>query len=220
MCGRFNYVISEGMITLLDEFGVHVSGTTRYNLAPTEQVPIIRNAVNSNQLTQARWWLVPSWSDGPNSQFAMFNAKAETLETSRAFKEPFKHKRCLIPATSYIEWKSENGQKQAYEIYSDAPLLMAGIWDQWRDEITSCSMITTQANERLAAIHKRMPVMLSPEHATQWLDMRTPYHELKPLLHSRNDQIIHYEMIDNTIGNVRNKSKPIKISGNQNMNLF
>ena len=99
MCGRFNYVISDGMVSLLDEFGVTVSGTTRYNLAPTESVPIIRQVSGLNQLLEARWWLVPSWSDGPSNQFAMFNTRAENLDTSRAFKEPFKHKRCLISAT-------------------------------------------------------------------------------------------------------------------------
>lgn len=220
MCGRFNYVISEGMVSLFDEFGAAVTGTSRYNLAPTEQVPIIRHTSGNPHSTEARWWLVPSWSDGPSSQFAMFNARAETLDSSRAFQEPFKHKRCVIPASSYIEWKSENNQKQAYEIHCDEPMLLAGIWDEWRDEITSCAMITTQANEQLASIHQRMPVMLTIEKAKLWLDMNTPSDELKPLLLPDLHIPIRYHMIDNSIGNVRNKTKPTKLNGNRNMTLF
>lgn len=220
MCGRFNYVISEGMVSLFDEFGVAVTGATRYNLAPTEQVPIIRHIHGKPQLQEARWWLVPSWSDGPSSQFAMFNARAETLATSRAFREPFKHQRCLIPASSYIEWKSEHSQKQAYDIHSDEPLLLAGIWDEWGGEITSCSMITTQANEQLANIHQRMPVMLTIEKAKQWLDMDTPSDKLTLLLRPDLHIPIRYHMIDNSIGNVRNKTKPIKLNHMSNMTLF
>jgi len=220
MCGRFNYVISDGMVSLLDEFGVTVSGTTRYNLAPTESVSIIRHVSGLNQLLEARWWLVPSWSDGPSNQFAMFNARAENLDTSRAFKEPFKHKRCLIPATSYIEWKTEHKQKHAYEIFSDVPLLLAGIWDEWNGEITSCSMITTQASDDLATIHKRMPVMLNKEQAKQWLDTTHSTDELQPLFQSKLNLPIHYHMIDGSIGNVRNKAQPVKINEPINRTLF
>lgn len=220
MCGRFNYVISEGMVSLFDEFGVEVTGATRYNLAPTEQVSIIRQTSEKPQLIEARWWLVPNWSDGPSSQYAMFNARAETLETSRAFRDPFRHKRCLIPASSYIEWQSESGQKQAYEIYANEPLLFAGIWDEWNGKITSCAMITTQASEQLASIHKRMPVMLRVEQAKQWLDVKTPSNELRHLFETKFDIPIHCQMIDNSIGNVRNKTKPIHINNNRNMSLF
>ncbi|GAA6135609.1 SOS response-associated peptidase [Oceaniserpentilla sp. 4NH20-0058] len=220
MCGRFNYVISEGMVSLFDEFGVEVSGATRYNLAPTEQVPIIRQTNGKPQSLEARWWLVPSWSDGPSSQFAMFNARAETLASSRAFQEPFKHKRCLIPASSYIEWKSENGRKQAYEVFSDVPLLFAGMWDEWNGEITSCAMITTQASEVLAPIHQRMPVMLNSVKAKQWINMEISSNDLKSWLQADLDMPMYYHMIDNSIGNVHNKAKPTKMISNINMTLF
>jgi len=220
MCGRFNYVISEGMVNLFDEFGVPMTGSTRYNLAPTEQVPIIRQASVKPQSMEARWWLVPNWSNGPSNQFSMFNARCETLDSSRAFREPFKHKRCLIPATSYIEWKNEANHKQAYEIYSEGPLLFAGIWDEWNGELTSCAMVTTQANEALAPIHKRMPVMLNIKQGKKWMDMSTPCDDLKSLFHADLEMPIHYHMVDHSIGNVHNKTKPIKISRCQNMSLF
>ena len=95
MCGRFNYVISKGMVSLFDEFGMTVPSATRHNLAPTEQAPIIRQATEKPQVIEARWWLVPSWADGPSRQFAMFNARAQTLAYSRAFREPFKYQRCF-----------------------------------------------------------------------------------------------------------------------------
>lgn len=220
MCGRFNYVISEGMVNLMDELELPIPGVTRYNIAPTEHIHIIRQSLNHLEVKDARWWLVPNWSEGPNGQFAMFNARSETLSRSLAFREPFKNKRCLIPATSYIEWKRENGCKQAYEIYGEQPFLFAGIWDEWNGEITSCSMITTQANDSLSVIHDRMPVILNGHQAKQWLDMDVPCNELEYLFRPNLESPIHYHAVHHSIGNARNKTKPVKVTGNSNLPLF
>jgi len=212
MCGRFNYVMTDSMVVLLDEFGVPVSPKPQYNLAPTEQVPIIRQSGETRQITSARWWLVPSWSDGPSTRFAMFNARSETIQQSKAFQKPFLHRRCIIPATSYIEWQTINGQKQPYEIYSDEPLLFAAIWDDWRNEITSCSMITTQAHQALSHIHKRMPVMLTPSSAHEWLDMSISSKNLTHLFEPQLPSRFYVQQLDNSIGNARNKMAPMAIS--------
>ena len=94
------------MIRYLDELGVDATLHDQYNIAPTESVPIIFEKQGKRECHLARWWLTPGWSSGPDTKFSMFNARAENLETSRAYKGPYHHSRCIIPASSFIEWKS------------------------------------------------------------------------------------------------------------------
>lgn len=104
MCGRFNIIDSPLIHTLLGELEIDIGPLpTRYNIAPTEQVLTIYQDDAGYQAMDMRWWLTPSWSDGPSQKYAMFNARAETIDTSRAYKGPFRHHRAIIPAASFIE---------------------------------------------------------------------------------------------------------------------
>ena len=141
---------------------------------------------------KGRWWLVPSWSDGPNSKFSMFNARSETLNSSRAFKKPYQTQRCIIPASSYIEWKKVTGGKRPIELsYPQQPMFFAGIWDIWQRDIwqgalgnenlVSCAIVTADAHPSIADIHDRMPVMLDLADAKTWLSHHSREAELQPL---------------------------------------
>ncbi|TNF09166.1 MAG: SOS response-associated peptidase, partial [Gammaproteobacteria bacterium] len=115
MCGRYNIIDDPAIRDLLQYLGIRQHLQTTYNIAPTEMVPVIRQGEAAPELCRMRWWLVPSWAKEPSTKYSMFNARAEGLAESRAFRHPFKRQRCILPASSFIEWRKEDG-KQPYDI--------------------------------------------------------------------------------------------------------
>lgn len=147
----------------------------RYNLAPSQQVPtvIVRDCVR--ELVPMRWGLVPHWARDPRIGYRMVNARSETVADKPAFRNAFRRRRCLIPASGYYEWRARIGAKRPYYIYLvDTPVFaFAGLWEHWQGDglgIESCTIITTEANDVLRPIHERMPVILAPGQYRQWLD--------------------------------------------------
>ena len=190
MCGRFNLSFSPKQVRYLDELGspFPFSQQPQLDIAPTETIPMLINQQQDLQHTpqpawiQGRWWLVPSWSQGPSSKFSMFNARSETLTSSRAFKKPYQSQRCIIPASSYLEWKKVTGGKQPIELfYPQKPIFFAGIWDYWQNSLYSCAIVTADAHPSIASIHHRMPVMLDLADAKTWLSQHSKETELQRL---------------------------------------
>ncbi len=150
----------------------------RYNIAPAQQVAIIRQHHDhpGRRLSSARWGLVPFWSKDPNIGYKMINARAETIAEKPAFREAFRTRRCLIPADGFYEWKKEGKTKQpfSFTMIDDSIFAFAGIWERWKDPkgtiVETCSILTTAANALLADMHDRMPVIVSPEDYELWLD--------------------------------------------------
>ena len=105
MCGRYNFIFNATMQSLFSELGVTASLANQFNITPTESVAIIIESQKHYECHLARWWLTPSWSNGPDQHYSMFNARAENLEHSRAFKGPFHHKRCIIPLHHLLNGK-------------------------------------------------------------------------------------------------------------------
>ncbi len=209
MCGRFNINQTPGLQSLLEALGTQVTLANQYNIAPTESVPVIYEAEGRRSCHPARWWLTPAWSSGPDTRFSMFNARAETLEKSRAFKGPFRHRRCVIPCTSFVEWKTEGGHKQPWEIFRpDGAIAFAGLWDLWGDELLSCCIVTTAASEALSAIHNRMPVMLDRAGCDLWLDTAQPTDQLAPLMQADTPHPLSYRPVHTSINNARHKVLP------------
>jgi putative SOS response-associated peptidase YedK len=171
MCGRYT-LRSRGS----DKFyGVPLSQlpflAPRYNIAPTQGVPVIVARGAERKLATFQWGLIPSWSKEPKG---FINARAETLPEKPSFSESFERRRCLIPADGFYEWQRHGRSKQPYffQMKDEAPFAFAGIWDKWQGSglsITSCAIITTTANELLATIHDRMPVILDPDAQARWL---------------------------------------------------
>jgi len=179
MCGR--YRLSRRKQIIEQYFGSD-SGeevwNPRYNLAPTQPVPVIRQSAKEpvRQLSRMRWGLIPSWAKDASGAAMMINARSETASTKPAFREPLKFRRCLIPADGYYEWLRTGKSKQPYcfEVNDAELFAFAGLWDCWKDPgggwITTCSILTTTANAVTSAVHHRMPVILSPGSYDRWLD--------------------------------------------------
>ena len=106
MCGRFNITDNPSTHALLKSLHIDLGPLpVRYNLAPTDQIPVIHHWEGQRLISDMRWWLVPHWTKSPSTKYAMFNARCESLETSRAYQGSFRHKRCIIPAHSFVEWQ-------------------------------------------------------------------------------------------------------------------
>ncbi len=187
MCGRYTLATPVGR--LAEEFGFDSSSTefrTSYNVAPTRQVPVVLAEGGKRRLEMLRWGLVPSWADDPGIGARMINASSETAPEKPSFRRAFRDRRCLIPADGFYEWKRENGGKQPYyfRMQGGRPFAFAGLWESWTKdgEIRSCAILTTAANEVVAGIHDRMPVILPSRHYEAWLDPEAERDELNDLL--------------------------------------
>lgn len=166
------------------QFGAtQLSGTDlppNWNVAPTQQVFVVRQSDSERVLDAMRWGFVPAWAKSLDSGPAPINARVETAEVKPMFKEAVQERRCLIPADGFYEWqKRDRGPKQPYFIRrSDGDLIaMAGIWGTWGD-IRTCAILTTEPNTVVAPIHNRMPVVISEDEWADWLDPNTDLSEV------------------------------------------
>lgn len=185
MCGRFTLTaeISELQKAFPGvEFPAQMA--PRYNIAPTQPVAVIANQ-NPTQADFFIWGLIPNWTKDSRIGNRLINARAETLIQKPAFRGAYRHHRCLILADGFYEWTQEGKTKIPYliRLKSKMPFAFAGLWDRWQSpdgsEILSCTIITTEANETLKAIHSRMPVILSPSAYQAWLE--TPAEAVRQL---------------------------------------
>ena len=210
MCGRFNVIDSPGLQQLLQDLGIDLRLPTAVNVAPTEQVCMVRDLDGSRQLDSARWWLTPSWSKAVDQKYSMFNARSETLATSRAFRHPFKSQRGIVPMSSFIEWRKEGSVKRPWLISGeDEALAVAALWDVWEgaaQPLLSCTLVTTAAPVAFEPWHTRMPVLLAPGEFERWLDCAHPIDPGDPLFRSELKQTLRLQALDPAIGNSRNKA--------------
>jgi len=177
MCGRFTQERPASELAeifaaepLADELGA------RYNVAPTDEASVIVQRDDRRAVTAYRWGLVPHWATDAKSASRMFNARAETITASPAFREAFRRRRCIVPVDSFYEWKREGTVRQPYRVSRDdgLPLALAGLWAGWRDPETeevrrTFTIVTTTPNEAMADLHDRMPVMLDEAVWDRWL---------------------------------------------------
>ena len=179
MCGRYSLTTTpEAMRRLFDTKGPLANLPPRYNIAPTQAAPVVREAEDGSgrELVMLRWGLVPSWSQGPDHRYSMINARAETVAAKPAYRGPFRERRCLVPASGFFEWRERGGNKQPYHIglKRGAAFAFAGLWEPWAggqgEAIESFAIIVTTANELLRPIHERMPVIIDPDDYGSWLD--------------------------------------------------
>jgi putative SOS response-associated peptidase YedK len=186
MCGR--YTLTVPVEILAEEFGVTgplPEVPPSYNIAPTQEVAAVLTDDGERRLEMLRWGLIPSWADDPGIGSRMINARSETVPEKPSFRRAFRERRCLILADGFYEWKRTNDGKQPYYIRMEGgrPFAFAGLWESWRggrEEIRSCTILTTEANDRVSNIHHRMPVILAPEDHELWLD--PDVREADPLL--------------------------------------
>ena len=183
MCGRATIIDPDGVEQIAVEFHRKFIPTEwkrpRYNIRPTQELPVVRLVDDELELTLLRWGLIPSWSREPEPKFPTFNARAETLAEKPTFRGPFKNRRCLILIDGFYEWpkKPSKDRRPRHIRFRDRrPMAVAGLWDRWTDPATgivvdSCTIVTTEANELLAGVpHDRMPVILDETAQQVWLD--------------------------------------------------
>jgi putative SOS response-associated peptidase YedK len=203
MCGRYSLHANPDVIALMYGLSQIPAIQPRYNIAPTSQVLIIRK----NEAAMVRWGLVPRWAKDPSIGARMNNARAETVAEKPSFREAYRKRRCLIPASGFYEWKLESGRKQPYYIYPSGGALFsfAGLWEQWQD-LQTCAIITTEANAKMAAVHDRMPVIVSPAEYSAWLS-GDAYE--KVALRPCTEAAIEIRRVSRTVNNTRNDTSSL-----------
>ena len=180
MCGRFTETAKPNQIE--KEFSIKISDEKlfkpRYNIAPTQTISAVLEKDGERIVSGLKWGLIPHWSKDDSFASKLINARSETLAEKPSFRDAFKHKRCIIPASGFYEWdKKSSGAKQPYYFFlNDREVFgFAGLWEEWLDKesgelVETCTIITTEANEVLEPVHDRMPVVLKAEDYEQWLD--------------------------------------------------
>lgn len=210
MCGRFNVIDSPGLQQLLQDLGIDLQLPSRSNIAPTEAVGLVWAGPEGNQLDAARWWLTPSWAQAVDQKYSMFNARSETLASSRAFRTPFKRQRGIVPMSSFIEWRNENGGKQPWLISNpQQALAVAALWDVWDGEgsaLLSCTLVTTAAAPEFEPWHQRMPVVLDGGETERWLDNSVVIEPGDAIFRSELKSSWQLQTVSRAISNARNKN--------------
>jgi putative SOS response-associated peptidase YedK len=186
-----------------------------FNLAPTDDAAVVVQREDARAITAYRWGLIPHWSDTPKTGNRMFNARAETIDRQPAFRYAFSKRRCLVPVDAYYEWQRAGSVRQPYAIVrpDGSPIALAGLWAGWKDEdtgevIRSFTIVTTSANDMMAPIHDRMPVMIPEAAWERWLDpARTEgaaLGELKGLLIPSEEGSLVMYPVSRRVNDVRN----------------
>jgi putative SOS response-associated peptidase YedK len=180
MCGRFVAATPPDQVAAYFGATAEALLDPSWNVAPTNDVYAVLEDGGLRHLDAFRWGLIPSWAKDPKIGSRMINARAETLAEKNAYKAAFRKRRCLVPADGFYEWKALPGQKrkQPYFIHrtDGEPLAFAGLWEVWRgpdrdqEPLRTATIITTEANETMAPVHDRMPVILPASAWGEWLD--------------------------------------------------
>jgi putative SOS response-associated peptidase YedK len=182
MCGRIAQWrrwerLAERYAASFEEVSEHRDIRIRFNLAPTQLAFVVLEDDGRRVLDWLRWGLIPSWAKDPGIGSSMINARVETVATSTAYRGPYRTQRCLIPADGFYEWRTTGGSKTPFYISrtDGEPLSLAGLWSAWTDpqsgeEVRTFTVLTTEANAYMSALHHRMPVTIRPEFWDAWLD--------------------------------------------------
>lgn len=220
MCGRFAQPRSADELARIFHArpAAEVAGD-RFNVAPTDEVAAVVEHHGERTVDAFRWGLVPFFARTAKDGARLINARAETVETSPAFRSAFARHRCIIPADAFYEWRRERDPATGRVIRSHpfavrradgAPLAFAGLWSIWRHPETAarlytCSILTTDPNELVARLHNRMPVVLDEADWDAWLGESTPPAELRSLLHPSPADDLDAYAVSPAVNNVRNE---------------
>jgi putative SOS response-associated peptidase YedK len=214
MCGR--YLLKTALEELARIFGFteRPNLMPRYNIAPTLEVPVIRQRrepAGQRSIAALRWGLVLPWADDPKAGPPLINARAETLLEKPAFRGAAQKRRCLVPADGYYQWKEGDASKQPYLIArrDRAPFAFAGLWERWGPRhdpaaaLDSFTIITADANEFLSGFHHRMPVVLPAEDYATWLDPDSPVEAALDLLTPAANDLLEAVPLDRAVNSNR-----------------
>ncbi|WP_026732188.1 SOS response-associated peptidase [Fischerella sp. PCC 9605] len=230
MCGRFSLSVTQEVLARAFHVEEVPNLEPQYNIAPTQMVAtVLYNLENhKRELQQLRWGLIPSWAKDPSMGAKLINARSESVAEKPAFRSAFKRRRCLVVADGFYEWQQQKGKKQPYyfRLRDSQPFGFAGLWEEWQspegEQIKSCTILTTQANELLQPIHDRMPVILQQQDYEVWLDPQIhAANVLQPLLHPYPSEAMTSYPVNTVVNNPRHNSSECIIpisTGNSSAN--
>lgn len=238
MCGRFTLTKPiPWLAEILDAKNTESVGSvpSRYNVAPGTDIAIVRAKESTDkderELALARWGLVPFWAKDPDFGARTINARSETASQKPAFRAAFRYKRCLIPANGFYEWAGSGRKKQPFFIHLEErkPFAFAGLWESWTGAdgsvLETCTVLTTEANEKLAELHHRMPVILPEESYAEWLNPgENRAKAIQELLKPYPSETFSYYPVSERVNSPRNddpscierhaeQEKPLEIQG-------
>jgi len=188
MCGR--YTLTKPLKFIEAHFApclVRMEYHERYNVAPTQKMPVALLTPTGREILEMRWGLIPSWAKDDRKGSPLINARAESVHEKPSFKNAFRRKRCLVPADGFFEWKREGTERTPYYIFqkSGGLFVFAGLWEEWKGPegpVRTFCIITTGALPELRNLHDRIPVILRPELYGLWLNPETGTQALRQLL--------------------------------------
>jgi putative SOS response-associated peptidase YedK len=230
MCGRYRLSRRKQIIEEhFDTAAWDEDWSPRYNIAPTQPVPVIRQHPKEpvRTISSMRWGLIPNWARDLSIATRTINAMSETAATKPAFRDPMRLRRCLIPANAFYEWKRTVNSKQpfCFEVNEGELFAFAGLWDGWKDAngrwIKSCSILTTTPNSVTANVHDRMPVILRSDDYDVWLDPGMQNVSIvSELLKPYDPSLMRCYPVSTRVNSVANDddqcSRPVEIAHNQN----
>jgi putative SOS response-associated peptidase YedK len=179
MCGRYLITSAPEAFRRLFGYLEQPNFPPRYNVAPTQPVPIVRIVEGRRQFTLVRWGLIPPWVKDPRKFSLLINARGESVNEKPAFRNAMRRRRCLVPADGFYDWKDGEVRSRPYCVRptNREPIAFAGLWETWMgpngEEMETATIVTTAANRELAGLHDRMPVIVPPEAFDLWLDCST-----------------------------------------------
>lgn len=217
MCGRYTHKytwrqIHAHLVAFEAAIAALLDGPApSYNVAPKATIPALRSDGSALEIFAPQWWLVPAWSKTREISYATFNAKSEEAASKPAFRDPFRNRRCVIPASGFYEWKKAgDGAKQPHYIQraDGDPIYFAGLWDRWEgadEALDSCTILTTSPNAEMSELHDRMPCILEPEQVAPWCDPGlTDVDAIQAFLRPAADGILSTWPVSHRVGSVRN----------------
>jgi len=210
MCGR--YTLAKPKKSIESHFRAQLpkgEHRERYNIAPTQALPVVVASHDARAMEAMRWGLVPSWTKDIKTQSPLINARAETIREKPSFRSSFKSRRCLVPADGFYEWVKKDSGKVPYRIHlaSEGLFAFAGIWAEWGkddERLRSFSIITTGANSALQSLHHRMPVILAPDTYDLWLDASATQEDVAALLNPYPSELMAYHEVSLKVNSPRN----------------
>lgn len=215
MCGRFTLKLTPQELQEFFDLFRSDDFLPRYNIAPTQTVPIIRlDAAGQRVANNLRWGLLPFWAKSKSEGGKMINCRSETAATKPAFRRAFKERRCLVPASGFFEWQEVPGQKQTQPYYltlkSGDPAAFAGLWETWHDpqhpgeRIETFTILTTTATDVIGEVHDRMPITLDRDVWPVWLD--PDIHDVNVLQAMLTPSLEEWQRVpvSKIVGNVKN----------------
>ena len=224
MCGRFAQPRSaEELARIFHARPATELAGDRFNVAPTDEVAAVVEHHGERVVDAFRWGLVPFYAKSARDAARLINARAETVESTPAFRTAFARHRCIIPADAFYEWRRERdpgtgrvtrSEPFAFRRGDGEPLALAGLWSSWRDpdsaaRLYTCTILTTDPNELVARIHDRMPVVLDPNDWDAWLAAGTPTDQLRSLLRPSPAEPLDAYAVSPAVNNVRNEGSQL-----------